>query len=88
MEGHQSLNAGNSQGTTEGPCHYPPGRNLKTNTLWSTMRILLGVWFTIYLVTTAASTRFISSMLRKRPYNTYKFANLLLLWQVAQSRVH
>ena len=40
------------------------------------------MWYTIYLVGTAAATRIISAMLRKRPYNAYKFGNLLLLWQV------
>ena len=74
--------AGSDTGQTFGACHYPAGKTLKSNRLWKVSRVLLGVWFTIYLVGTAAATRYISSKLRKRPYNTYKFANLLLLWQV------
>lgn len=58
------------------------GKKLRSNRAWHVFRVLLGIWLIIYLMGTAAAVRITSSVLRKRPYNTYKFANLLLLWQV------
>jgi hypothetical protein len=46
------------------------------------VRFIWGTWLILYLIGSGALSRAASAMLHTQPYNTYKFANLLIMWQV------
>ena len=52
---------------------------------WIIVRIIWATWLVCYLSWVAVFARVASGKLRRHPYSEYKFANLLMLWQVGPS---
>jgi hypothetical protein len=52
---------------------------------YAVVMIIWATWLVVYLITSAIMSRLASHRLRGHPYSEFKFANLLMLWQVCTS---